>query len=127
MSRFSLRERCYRARARWLPYVLIVLATLGCDGDSPTEPNILADFTFSGEGPVVEFFDASAGPVSQWLWDFGDGETSTVRSPVHRYLPMNLPETFIVRLTVCATAEFQPDDCSSVEKPVRVSEDGPPV
>ena len=28
---------------------------LGCDGESPTEPNISADFTFSGEGPVVEF------------------------------------------------------------------------
>ena len=65
--------------------------------------------------------------MTQWLWDFGDGNTSTLRSPVNRYLPMSLPETFIVRLTACATAELQPDECNSVEKPVRVSESGPPV
>lgn len=99
----------------------------GREGDLSTRPKIVADFTFDGEGPVVEFFDASAGPVMEGLWDFGDGETSTAPNPVHRYLSSSLPETFIVRLTVCATTEFQSEVCSSVEKPVRVSETGPPV
>lgn len=117
-------------RRRWFWPVLITLLLLvvsGCDSDSPTEPRILADFTFGGEGPVVEFFDASAGPVTQWLWDFGDGSTSTLRNPVHEYSPVDFPETYIVRLTVCETVERQADDCSSVQRPVRVSESGPPV
>ncbi len=115
---------------RWLWPVLVTLllsTTSGCDGDSPTEPEILAGFTFRGEGPIVEFFDASAGPVTQWLWEFGDGETSTLRNPVHEYSPIAFPETYIVRLTVCETVERQADDCSSAQKPVRISSTGPPV
>ena len=109
----------------WVAAILFV--TAGCDGDSPTEPDVLAGFTFGGEGPVVEYFDASAGPVTQWLWDFGDGDSSTLRNPVHEYSPVSFPETYIVRLTVCETVERRADECSSVEKPVRVSSDGPPV
>ncbi|MEM1182492.1 MAG: hypothetical protein AAGM22_29360 [Acidobacteriota bacterium] len=123
---------CFSIR-RVLPLVCILaLALSGCDGDSPTEPQILAGFTFGGEGVVVEFFDASAGPVTQWLWEFGDEErnTSTLRNPVHRYQftsPTETTEVFIVRLTVCETAERAADECSSIEKPVRVSDRGPPV
>ncbi|MGC9335389.1 MAG: PKD domain-containing protein, partial [Anaerolineae bacterium] len=39
-------------------------------------------------GPVpltVTFEDRSAGGPTAWLWDFGDGGTSTARNPVHVY------------------------------------------
>ena len=32
-----------------------------------------------------EFFDISSGNASNWLWDFGDGNTSTQQNPVHTY------------------------------------------
>jgi len=32
-----------------------------------------------------EFFDYSSGNASNWLWDFGDGNTSTQQNPVHTY------------------------------------------
>ncbi len=39
-----------------------------------------------GEGPLtVTFMNTSVGSFTSSLWDFGDGFTSTVVSPVHRY------------------------------------------
>ncbi len=34
---------------------------------------------------VVAFKDLSRGPVTSWRWDFGDGGTSTEKSPIHQY------------------------------------------
>jgi len=40
----------------------------------------------SGYAPlVVQFSDRSIGSPTSWLWDFGDGYTSTDRYPVHSY------------------------------------------
>jgi PKD repeat protein len=36
----------------------------------------------SGE---VKFFDASSNGPTSWLWDFGDGTTSTLQNPTHHY------------------------------------------
>jgi PKD repeat protein len=33
----------------------------------------------------VNFLDQSTGNITQWLWDFGDGGTSTVQNPAHHY------------------------------------------
>ena len=33
----------------------------------------------------VTFKDESAGQITNWKWDFGDGTTSTEQSPVHQY------------------------------------------
>ena len=41
----------------------------------------------SGQGPLtVQFVDASVGNITSWLWDFGDGSTSTEGSPSHTYM-----------------------------------------
>ncbi len=61
-----------------------------------------ADFTMennTGAPPLsVSFTDTSTIPEpGSWLWDFGDGATSTERNPVHTY---NQAGTFSVRLTV---------------------------
>ena len=34
---------------------------------------------------TVQFTDGSYGLISSWLWDFGDGYTSTERNPVHTF------------------------------------------
>jgi PKD repeat protein len=40
----------------------------------------------AGRAPLeVAFADLSAGEPTAWLWDFGDGTTSTERHPVHTY------------------------------------------
>jgi PKD repeat protein len=51
----------------------------------------------SGVAPLtVSFTDRSRGTPTAWLWDFGDGNTSTEQNPVHTYSSMG---TFRVRLT----------------------------
>lgn len=51
----------------------------------------LADFTVSDSlfcmNELVSFTDISSGngQINQWLWDFGDGNTSTLQNPTHGY------------------------------------------
>lgn len=40
----------------------------------------------NGDAPLtVSFTDNSAGQVSTWAWDFGDGTTSNLQHPTHTY------------------------------------------
>jgi PKD repeat protein len=65
-----------------------------------------ASFSFAPRNPVsgadVQFTDTSVGPVSQWLWTFGDGGTSTERHPKRRYANAGVYE---VKLTVSNGSE----------------------
>lgn len=56
-----------------------------------------AEFTFVANGLAVTFTDASTGSINSWKWDFGDGDTSTDRNPVHAYRTSG---TYMARLTV---------------------------
>jgi len=69
----------------------------------PSEPPVV-QFTFTPTRPstldTIRFTDQSADPdgrVVSWRWEFGDGNTSTLRNPTHRYTRKG---TFTVRLTV---------------------------
>lgn len=55
-------------------------------GPSPLiEAQFIAEPTSNGMPLSVQFIDQSTGDISSWLWDFGDGETSTLQSPSHAY------------------------------------------
>ena len=56
-----------------------------------------ADTLFGAAPLTVQFFDSSRGGRTAWLWDFGDGSTSTEQNPVHTY---HTADTFAVSLTV---------------------------
>jgi Mg-chelatase subunit ChlD len=58
----------------------------------PKPPALTADFKLDPSEPTtfdaIQFTDQSTverGSVVSWLWDFGDGTTSTTQNPVHRY------------------------------------------
>ena len=45
-----------------------------------------ADFTpVTGFDPSISFFDISTNDPTAWLWEFGDGDTSSLMNPVHVY------------------------------------------
>jgi len=62
---------------------------------------VLAAFSatpVSGVFPLaVQFSDASTGSISSWLWNFGDGQTSTEQNPQHTYIAAG---SYTVSLTV---------------------------
>lgn len=49
------------------------------------EPNFTWDPNLVENAREVSFFDLSKYGPSQWLWDFGDGETSTLQNPKHTF------------------------------------------
>ncbi|MBE0638312.1 MAG: PKD domain-containing protein [Bacteroidales bacterium] len=50
---------------------------------------LIADFkvdtTFAWTGQTISFTDLTTGSPEEWLWDFGDGQTSMLQHPVHVY------------------------------------------
>jgi hypothetical protein len=45
----------------------------------------VASFSYQSSGLTVVFEDTSTGRPSQWRWEFGDGNTSTLQNPSHSY------------------------------------------
>ncbi|MCX6267852.1 MAG: PKD domain-containing protein [Bacteroidetes bacterium] len=73
-------------------------------------PKPVADFSISPlrcTGSPVNFTDQSfmpagfLGSITNWFWDFGDGNTSTLPNPTHVF--SGTSTTYSVRLTVTAT------------------------
>jgi len=83
---------------------LILLDTVYCNyPDSLTKtiniaPNVIAQFTTPPVGcvPYTASFTNTSIAGQTFVWDFGDGSTSTAINPVHTYVT---PGTYTVRLT----------------------------
>ena len=75
-----------------------VLLIASCGEDDPAPITGEALFTYEIDGYTVTFTNTStvSGEVT-YLWDFGDGETSTEENPVHTY---NAKGEYTVTLTV---------------------------
>lgn len=90
-------------------YTISLTVSNGVDSDTETKNSYInvftlpvADFTqsdSSGCAPLsIKFSDASFSATStiiSWLWNFGDGHTSTLKNPVHIY---SVPGTYTVTL-----------------------------
>jgi hypothetical protein len=63
---------------------------------TPAPPT--AQFSWNVTLLVVDFTNSSTGDTD-WLWDFGDGGTSTAQNPSHTYVATD-PTVFTVTLTV---------------------------
>lgn len=88
--------------------VLTVTNSQGCQQVIPfsieIKPNPNPEFTFLGQcfGSPTQFTDqttilAGGDPISSYLWDFGDSNTSTLQNPSHTY---TTPGIYTVSLTV---------------------------
>lgn len=70
-----------------------------------------AYFGFVDNALTVTFEDSSAHAAS-WSWDFGDGNSSTMESPVHTYAA---PGSYTVCLTVTNAAGCEANYCAAVQ------------
>lgn len=68
---------------------------------------------------IVTFKDESEGRTTEWLWTFGDGDSSTEQNPEHVYAKAGI---FNVILTVTS-----PGGADTVIKPNLVAVTGPPI
>ncbi|MFN8395559.1 MAG: PKD domain-containing protein [Bacteroidia bacterium] len=74
-----------------------------CDSISVACPTPGTNFTWTSNGFVANFTDLSTNTPTGWLWDFGDGGTSTVQNPSHTFATIGL-------FFVCLTAS---NDCGT--------------
>lgn len=49
--------------------------------------DFVVDATMGLSPMSVQFTDQSRGSISEWLWNFGDGQTSNEINPIHTFLP----------------------------------------
>lgn len=65
---------------------------------TPVTPvaDFTADKTSGSDSLTVKFTDNSQNYPTSWLWDFGDGTTSTKQNPTHTY---SAPGNYTVKLT----------------------------
>ena len=70
-----------------------VTGTFTCTGLAP-----VAGFTSGPQScdATIQFKDLSSNSPTSWAWDFGDGQTSTVQNPSHKYAAEGL---YTVKLT----------------------------
>lgn len=106
----------YTQAGSW-PVSLTATDSIGCQNSVNqnnavfvTRPvaNFFADFPVNCPNNNVVFTNTSSGSGLNYLWDFGDGNTSGAFSPVHQYAN---PGTYTVSLTV---TDFQGCDSTLV-------------
>ena len=85
---FLLKRKISIKIAQSCKYLFLVLIAMLVSFSAT--PQVTADFTtitsVTGCGSlVVEFEDLSTGSPTSWLWDFGNGNSSTLQNPVTIY------------------------------------------
>lgn len=90
-------------------FALALLASLSSCRKQPA-----AEFTASNVNPAVGdnvMFTNSSADAFSYEWDFGDGMTSTDKSPMHSY---TAPGSYVVKLTAYSKKEKKSDDATAV-------------
>lgn len=91
---------------------------------APWPPPLTAEFvgelTIGGVPLTVQFTDKSTGDIISWLWDFGDGQTSTLQNPSHIYQNFG---NYTVSLTVKSQDS---SDTETKQNYITVTIPGPP-
>lgn len=101
---------------------VVVTSADGCTGnashtilvnDNPTADFSLASVCLDDAASFTDMSTVSAGAVTGWNWDFGDGANSTTKNPTHKYTN---PGQYTVQLIASAGT-----GCSdTITKPINV-------
>lgn len=76
----------------------------------------------SGSAPLtVTFHDISTGSPERWLWQFGDGSTSTEQNPVHTYYLNGTYTVSLISDTPAGESKEVKTDYITVSKPTTIT------
>lgn len=76
----------------------------------------------SGSAPLtVSFHDTSSGKPERWLWQFGDGSTSTEQNPVHTYYLNGTYTVSLVSDTPEGESKMVKNDYVTVSQPSTIT------
>jgi len=82
----------------WMLSILIAsLMITSCNKGEPPVANFSSDMVEAVTGQDITFTDLSSNDPTSWEWNFGDGNTSMDRNPVHSY---DAAGTYSVSLSV---------------------------
>ncbi len=98
--------------------------TANCNVSFPCD--LVADFTYVQLGNLnVQFISTSTGTTggTTYLWDFGDGTTSTNQNPLHQYASQG---TYTICLTVKKNKVCIKTICKTIVVKKKVIPNGPP-
>jgi len=99
-------------------YTVIVTDNNGCQDTSAVMVTVnsqpAASFGYSASNLTIFFSDSSTNAIS-WLWDFGDGNTSTSQNPIYTYFTEG---TYNVCLSVTAASGCKDSTCKLVDAAV---------
>ncbi|MCF6241329.1 MAG: PKD domain-containing protein [Bacteroidales bacterium] len=92
-------------------YKVIVTDSLDCENSDEVfvlvNPLPSADFSYSGEGLEISFFNNSKNADS-YFWDFGDEQTAYENNPIHTYqTPGEYEVVLIASNTKCGNSQFK--------------------
>ncbi len=82
----------YTYSGPWSSHVFVVQRASGAP-----HSGLQASFEYTMDGNLLTFTDKSFGPVTMWIWNFGDDTGSTKQSPTHKYTASG---KYVVSLTV---------------------------
>ncbi|MGA8850016.1 MAG: dockerin type I domain-containing protein [Dehalococcoidia bacterium] len=90
---------------------------------TPVAASVHADFyaypaDYAKAGETVYFYDMSTDgvPPTEWLWNFGDGQTGEGPQPSHQYYPQSQCQTYDVTLTATWVAPNGARTSSTITK-----------
>jgi len=127
------------------PNTLIVTNSIGCS-DTTTQnvsietfvANFGQDTTTGCPGQVISFTDSTTNTVTNWNWDFGDGNFSSLQNPAHPYASAgtytvkliasnafgcidSLIKTTLITINPTPTPSFSSNDSSACQIPFVVN------
>lgn len=65
----------------------------------------VAAFGYETEDLVLHFIDSSENTTTDWLWEFGDGDSSSVANPSHQYSEAGQYEVCLSSSNVCGSTQ----------------------
>jgi PKD repeat protein len=95
--------------------------------EAPPCPDFSASPNPAEQGDTVSFtnqttYSTSCGPVSSWLWNFGDGNSSTSESPTHAYSAVYTYTVSLQATGAGGTVTETKDEWMAVNPPCPVAE-----